>query len=79
MEGWRRMARGKERQDRSRESDKFPADDYLQAIPSHHGNPRPQPRFLIFSSLFIHFLPSVVNLSLLHKAASVRVEEGMAI
>lgn len=73
------MARGKERQDRSRESDKFPADDYLQAIPSHHGKPRPQPRFLIFSSLFIHFLPSVVNLSLLHKAASVRVEEGMAI
>lgn len=72
-------ARKRETGQKQRESDKFPADDYLQAIPSHHGNPRPQPRFLIFSSLFIHFLPSVVNLSLLHKAASVRVEEGMAI
>lgn len=39
------MEGGKERRDKGKESDKFPADDYLQAIPPHCRNLRPQPPF----------------------------------
>lgn len=54
---------GERKEDSGGKSDKFPADDYLQAIPPHRRNLRPQPlsHFLLFIYPFSSFCGKFVT------------------